>query len=68
VSTVAEAVRAFIPVLRSSQGFRNYFHTVPLDKTHPHLHPPLEGEEALLFSPFKGEIERGMGLKPIPFT
>jgi hypothetical protein len=45
------------------KGRRKYSHTVPPDKTHPHLHPPLEGEDALLFSPFKGEIERGMGLK-----
>jgi hypothetical protein len=27
--------------------------------------PPLEGEELLIFSPFKGEIERGMGQKAL---
>jgi len=29
--------------------------------THPHLNPPLEGEEIDKLSPFKGETERGMG-------
>jgi hypothetical protein len=29
--------------------------------THPHPNPPLEGEGTDYFSPFKGEIERGMG-------
>jgi len=34
------------------------YHPIP-----PHPDPPLEGEESLTFSPFKGEIKRGMGYK-----
>jgi len=29
--------------------------------THPHPSPPLEREGEYSFSPFKGEMERGMG-------
>jgi hypothetical protein len=46
-----------------TRGLRKYLPAVRPDKTHPHLHPPLEGEETLLSSPFKGEIETGMGLQ-----
>jgi hypothetical protein len=33
------------------------------DPTHPHLVLPLKGRKLYNFSPFKGEIERGMGSK-----